>query len=256
MIPIQRRSLKVSTQKTLNKRHTSASKLTRSNPRIQQRWEYFLRAGANRAAYDDVRTTLDVMFRGKCCYCEKVISKDIEHFYPKTIYPQRMFSWENMLRACKDCNFEKHNADPDLPPDDRGQRSLLDPTIDRPEDYIHWDLATGLPTYPGAGPGAGPRIHRGKRTVEVCKLDNQKFNDMRRERAKFFLYIVNQAIDEAPVRPDTRELLDELLDANKPWLGVIRQIVRDPAQSARLDLVLLKLPHLAPRVAELRWTHP
>lgn len=252
MIPIQRKPIQDSTQNVLRKRHTSVIRLARGSPRIQERWEYFLRPGANRVAYDDVRDTLDAMFRGKCCYCEKIITKDIEHFYPKTLYPQRMFAWDNMLRACKDCNFEKHNADPDDPPDGLGQRSLLDPTTDRPEDYIQWDLATGQPVYLHCGAGT----HRGKRTVEICDLDNQKFNDMRRERAKCFLLLVRQAIKETPVEPDTRELLDELLDADKPWLGVIRQIVRDPAQSARLDAVLHKLPHLAPRLAELRWTHP
>lgn len=252
MIPIQRKPLKASTQKVLSKRHTSVTKLASGSPRIQERWEYFLRPGANRAAYDDVRKTLGAMFHDKCCYCEKVIAKDIEHFYPKTFYPQRMFVWDNMLRACKDCNFEKHNADPEDPLDAQGQRSLLDPTIDRPEEYISWDLATGLPIYVNHGSG----IHRGKRTVEVCDLDNQKFNDMRRERAKFFLHLIKQALKETPVEPDTRELLDEFLDAGKPWLGVIRQIVRDPAQSARLKAVVRKLPHLESRLTALRWTHP
>ena len=79
---------------------------------------------------------------------------------------------------------------------------------------------------------------------------------MRRERAEFFLYLIKQAVRETPVESDTRQLLDELLDMGKPWLGVIRQIIRDPAQSAQLEAVLHKLPHLAPRLAELRWTHP
>lgn len=49
---------------------------------------------------------------------------------------------------------------------------------------------------------------------------------------------------------------DNLLEAGEPWLGVIRQIVRDPAHSSLIRAVEAKLPHLAARFTALRWTHP
>ena len=257
MIPIRRLPLQANTITVLTKRGISAGKLAPQDPKIEERWNYFLRQGPpisakNIAALGDVRTRLDLMFQGKCCYCEKIIAKDIEHFYPKTLYPMRMFVWENLLRACKDCNFEKLAADPDSPLDSSGERSLLDPTRDRPEDYLFWDLLTGLPVYAG---NLTP-VHRGERTVQVCNLDNQKFNDQRRKQADRFLYLLDHVIDEKPVKKDTRKLLDDLLEPGEPWLAVIRQIILDPAQAAMIKQVEQKLPHVAARFAALRWTHP
>lgn len=252
MIPIRRLALAGASLRVLGRRQTAAARLAPGAPQIQQRWNYFLRPGATTAALADVRARLDAMFRGKCCYCEKIIAKDIEHFYPKTLHPGRMFKWDNMLRACKDCNFEKHAADPDDPCDAAGRRTLLDPTRDNPEDYLEWDFLTGLPIYRNVGAG----VHRGKRTVETCGLDNQKFNDQRRKRAAQFLYLLERARRETPVEPDTAKLLDDILEPGEPWLGVIRQIVRDPARHASLDAVEQKLPHLAARFTALRWAHP
>jgi uncharacterized protein (TIGR02646 family) len=252
VIPVRRLPLEPGTERVLAKRQASAAKLAPGARQIQQRWNYFLRPGANTKALADVRAKLDAMFLGNCCYCEKIIAKDIEHFYPKSLHPGRMFTWENMLRVCKDCNFEKHEADPDVPLDAAGQRTLLDPTKDRPEDYLEWNLEDGLPIYRNLGAG----VHRGQRTVETCDLDNQKFNEQRRRRALEFVYLMDRAHEETPVRPATRELLDELTSPGQPWLGVIRQIVRDPAQRSWIDVVEYKLPHLGPRFAAFRWTHP
>ncbi len=45
-----------------------------------------------------------------CNYCEQAICRDIEHIYPKSLYPSRAFSWENYLYACKGCNMALKNA--------------------------------------------------------------------------------------------------------------------------------------------------
>lgn len=257
MIPIQRLPLRPETLAVLTKRRASATKLVPRAKKIEQHWNYFLRksaqiSAANIAALGDVRAKLDAMFHGKCCYCEKVIAKDIEHFYPKTLYPSRMFDWDNLLRSCKDCNFEKLAEDPDDPMDATGARSLLDPSKDRPEEYLSWDLLTGLPVYIDRLTG----VHRGERTVQVCDLDNQKFNDQRRKQAERFLYVLDHVINETPVRNDTRKLLDDLLEPGEPWLGVIRQILRDPSHARKIKQVEKKLPHVTPRISALRWTHP
>ena len=257
MIPVKRLDLQPSTLKVLAKRQASANKLSPCDRNIQIRWQYFLDKGIdipqmNRDALDDVCNALGRMFYNKCCYCEKVIAKDIEHFYPKTLYPDRMFCWDNMLRACKDCNFEKLDADPEDPLDSNGERSLLDPTVDRPEDYLQWDLLTGMPIYINAGPG----IDRGQRTVSVCDLDNQKFNEQRRKQAFRFRWYLERVSQEDPVADNIRCLLDDLLEPGEPWQGIIRQIIRDPYFTPLIQEAERKLPHLKPRLDALRWTHP
>lgn len=38
--------------------------------------------------------------RERCMYCPDTHGIDIEHFWPKTPYPERMFLWPNMLLCC------------------------------------------------------------------------------------------------------------------------------------------------------------
>jgi uncharacterized protein (TIGR02646 family) len=39
-----------------------------------------------------------------CCYCEDGKAEEIEHFRPKSLYPDLTFVWENYLLACSACN--------------------------------------------------------------------------------------------------------------------------------------------------------
>ncbi len=39
-----------------------------------------------------------------CNYCENNEATDVEHIYPKSLFPERAFRWENYLLACKTCN--------------------------------------------------------------------------------------------------------------------------------------------------------
>ena len=256
MIPVERKVIKPTTQALLHKRRSGASGLPARSDKIAGKWDYFLSKApvvpqANQDALKDVRDTLDNMFHGKCCYCEKILAKDIEHFYPKTLYPQKMFEWENLLRACKDCNFEKLDEDPEDPKDPNGQRSLLDPTVDRPEDYLSWDLLTGMPVPKSQAPN-----HRGERTVQVCDLRNQKFNEERRKKATRVNNRLIDAVKDTQPDPKTVEELEDELAPGSPYLGVVRQILLDPLLSPLIDDVLARLPQLQSRVDALRWTHP
>ena len=63
--------------------------------------------------HDDVRATLNTMYRGLCCYCESrigvVASKHIEHRKPKKRFPESTFSWDNLHLCCPQCNQSKGN---------------------------------------------------------------------------------------------------------------------------------------------------
>lgn len=45
-----------------------------------------------------------------CVYCENAEATDIEHIYPKKIYPDKAFKWENYVLACGKCNSH-HKSD-------------------------------------------------------------------------------------------------------------------------------------------------
>ena len=55
------------------------------------------------------------MFHGKCAYCESKISHvdygHIEHFKPKSRFPDLTFEWTNLLLSCPICNGSEYKSD-------------------------------------------------------------------------------------------------------------------------------------------------
>ena len=67
----------------------------------------------NRYRHKEVKEQLENMFMGKCCYCESYIGdtdyEHIEHFKPKSIFPEESFKWENLFWSCGICNNNKRD---------------------------------------------------------------------------------------------------------------------------------------------------
>ncbi len=57
-------------------------------------------------AFKNVKNVLTEMCSGDriCVYCEHNEATDIEHIYPKRLYPEKTFSWANYVYACGKCN--------------------------------------------------------------------------------------------------------------------------------------------------------
>jgi hypothetical protein len=66
--------------------------------------------------HDNIRLPLFAAAHDKCAYCEcKPVVGDsyiqVEHFYPKSLYPEHCFDWHNFLPVCARCNLAKSNFD-------------------------------------------------------------------------------------------------------------------------------------------------
>lgn len=100
--------------------------------------------------FREVRTVLVAMANGRqrCMYCEDSAGTDIEHFWPKSDYPDRAFVWDNYLLSCSGCNSSKQHRFPLL----SGQPALIDPSDpqDDPANHLAIDPATG--TFRALGP--------------------------------------------------------------------------------------------------------
>lgn len=61
--------------------------------------------------FDAVKTALTAMCSGskRCAYCEDAPADEVEHIYPKHLYPDKTFDWCNYLYACGTCNGPKNN---------------------------------------------------------------------------------------------------------------------------------------------------
>lgn len=103
--PTEESTLDRRTRAALKKRSMSAGKWLHQDKRIQRAWRNFLRSNPRK----DVDKHLERILRGKCAYCEATLAINIDHFYPKSKFPERMFLWENFLLACANCNRYKHD---------------------------------------------------------------------------------------------------------------------------------------------------
>jgi uncharacterized protein (TIGR02646 family) len=72
----------------------------------------------------------------RCHYCEDAPVSGIDHFRPKTLYPEWAFLWENFVYACQNCNGAKSNVFP-LEDD---QPLLIDPRSEDPMQFLSLDI--------------------------------------------------------------------------------------------------------------------
>jgi hypothetical protein len=121
-----------------------------------------------------VKNALVNMFHGKCAYCESKITVvdfgDIEHFCPKSEYPDLTFEWSNLLFSCAVCNGASHKGT-NFPLDVNGNPLLIDPTdgITDPNTHLDfaWDDIAGLANVYG-------RDDRGKTVENIFDLNGSK----------------------------------------------------------------------------------
>lgn len=125
----------------------------------------------------------------KCCYCECKIEEEskymeVEHFCCKSIYPDDVLLWPNLLPSCKRCNGNKLDHDVKVKP-------IIHPVHDDPRDHLDF---RGYRFY-----GKTPV---GKMTVEVIYL-----NEIERLQTKRY-----------EVGAEIKERLDELEEQVRDFL--------------------------------------
>lgn len=155
---IPRQALSAPTLGFLRKRSEAVAKA--ADPRTEAARLWDLR---DNKAFREVRAILRQMASGleRCMYCEDSAGIAIEHFWPRSTYPHRVFDWLNYLIICTLCNSNKRDQ---FPLDQVGKPLLLDPTEDDPLDHMALSPATGsllgLST-------------KGTLTIEIIDLDRE-----------------------------------------------------------------------------------
>lgn len=68
----------------------------------------------NKYRNKQIKTALTTMQYGKCAYCESNITSItygcIEHFHPKSKFPNLCFDWDNFFLACDTCNSKAYKG--------------------------------------------------------------------------------------------------------------------------------------------------
>lgn len=135
---------------------------------VNDEWQ---RARQTRLLREDVLEALKRMMgeRERCMYCLDSHRTDIEHFWPKAPYPERMFLWLNLLLCCAECGRLKGDRFPLL----EGQSLMIDPTAEEPWEHLDFDPTTGniVPRFDLNIDGWSAK---GQATVDVLQLDRRE----------------------------------------------------------------------------------
>ena len=68
-------------------------------------------SAVNKYRHPDIQAAVGEMTKGKCVFCESIINEttylNIEHFKPKSKFPDLTFDWNNLFPSCLMCNNGK-----------------------------------------------------------------------------------------------------------------------------------------------------
>lgn len=136
--------------------------------------------------YKDIKNQLMDKFHGNCAYCGKKlhsnIDANIEHFRPKSIYPELEFEPSNLLLSCRECNAIKSNK---FPIDESGSSILINPNEDDLSKHIKQSkngILEGI-------------SDRGKAMIEMLKLNRESLIEQR------MLKMINMDVSKEGVIP-------------------------------------------------------
>ena len=83
----------------------------------------------------DLKAALLSISHNKCAFSEVRLNEEgkymqVEHFYPKSKYPEMVMEWGNLLPCLNICNSRKRDLDPNRHP-------LVNPFFDNPKDFFY-----------------------------------------------------------------------------------------------------------------------
>lgn len=101
----------------------------------------------------------------KCAFCECKPGEsgniEVEHFAPKSRYPDKTFEWDNLLPVCRKCNEAKSDFD-------TVEEPIIDPSKIDPETILTYNCLRICPI-------SGTEYEKGvETTIEVCNLNSNR----------------------------------------------------------------------------------
>jgi uncharacterized protein (TIGR02646 family) len=101
---------------------------------VQELTAKFKATGESVWSKDYIKSALLQMSHNKCCYCEAKLNvsgndMEVEHFLPKSIFPDKVVEWENLFPSCGHCNGKKFTLNPQITP-------IIHPVHDNPQNHL------------------------------------------------------------------------------------------------------------------------
>ena len=174
------------------------------------------------------RDELADRFFGKCGYCERrcdgpAIAPTVDHFRPRSKFPELTYVWSNWVFACFRCNDIKANLWPDsgyvdpcaIPPDER------------PETYFEVDVVTGEII-------AKPSLSAADKRKAQNTIDDVGLNadDVRKSRLNQIIQVRGFLATQSPA---ARKAFTELATRpNREFAGMTRMLVEQMQRTGEL----------------------
>ena len=193
-----------------------------------RRWD-----GKSSSQFGKIRTVLKEMCVSIeiCVYCENNEATDIEHIYPKKLYPEKAFIWENYVLACGKCNSHhksdkfkifklQNSADVEdvTPPRGTYLQPANDDSLfinqrnDDPLDFLELDLINRTFVFIERHPQGTREYERAKYTIELLGLNTRGALKKARENAALFFISRLEKYVNAKKSNDFQELKDSVDD--------------------------------------------
>ncbi len=197
----------------------------------------------------------------RCAYCEDSVADEIEHIWPKSLFPERAFVWGNYCFACGPCNGPKQDGFA-LFPSARsarlirlrrgvappvGEAVLLDPRSDEPTAFLIVDVLQTFRVVPA--PRLSPRQRaRASYTIELLRLNREYLVEARRHAAESFEAALRSYVGARP--RERRRWREHIEHSPHPtvWVDLIRFHDRVPGMRS--------LVRMAPEVLTWRVGQP
>lgn len=151
-------------------------------------------------------------FFGLCAFCEVECNGEVEHFRPKSKFPELVYQWTNWLFACHDCNHAKSNKWP--------AGGYVDPCTEEieehPETYFEFDLMTGE-IVPKSGL-SNAREKKARTMVKDLKLNNY-------HHLKKRLRFLNEILDRIEIDATLEDFVSRIAARDYPYSSIARQLL-------------------------------
>lgn len=162
--------------------------------KANSKWESKTSSMVAKVAFQEIKDTLLKMCVGVeiCVYCENNEATDIEHIYPKKLYPEKTFVWRNYVLACGKCNthyksdkfkiFNPRNSTTEIditPP--RGQylkpqtkdALFINQRVEDPMDFLELDLINQQFIFTERHPEGTREYLKAKYTIALLGLNTR-----------------------------------------------------------------------------------
>ncbi len=159
---------------------------------------------------------LEQAFSGLCGYCEEICKGEVDHYRPKSRFPELVYQWSNWILACHSCNNLKGEK---WPP-----HGYVDPCAKsrsaRPEHFFTFDTLTGEIL---AKPGLGP-VRRAKAIRMIDELGLNRLHNLKRRVS--WLWLVTQTLANCPpTHPAHAPILKRIVSRTSRLSSVTRTLL-------------------------------